>query len=126
MEAWKKQSANGYMTISAHDTEAKPHFPDNTLRAALDAKVWTVGDYNADLTSRDRKNNSLWTKPSRRARHTRMRATPRSKRPPFVVIQVGGMPALLVEYERAFAALAKMQLGAARGCLRKWYEEARE
>jgi hypothetical protein len=36
------------------------------------------------------------------------------------------MPALLVEYERAFAALAKMQLGAARGCLRKWYEEARE
>jgi hypothetical protein len=27
MEAWKKQSANGYMTISAHDTEAKPLFP---------------------------------------------------------------------------------------------------
>jgi DNA-binding response OmpR family regulator len=42
MEAWKKQSANGYMTISAHDTEAKPLFPDNTLHAALDAKVWTV------------------------------------------------------------------------------------
>jgi len=57
MEAWKKQSANGCMTISAHDTEAKPLFPDNTLHATLDAKAWTVGDYNADLTLRDRKNN---------------------------------------------------------------------
>jgi hypothetical protein len=27
MEALKKQSANGYVTISAHDTEAKPLFP---------------------------------------------------------------------------------------------------
>ena len=35
------------------------------------------------------------------------------------------MPALLIEYERAFVALAKTQLSAALGCLRKWYEEAR-
>jgi hypothetical protein len=30
MEAWKKQSANGYMTISTHDTEAKPLFPSTS------------------------------------------------------------------------------------------------
>jgi hypothetical protein len=57
MEAWKKPSASGYITISAHDIEAKPLFPDNNLHAALDAKVWTVGNYNADLTLRDRKND---------------------------------------------------------------------
>jgi hypothetical protein len=57
MEAWKKQSANGYMTISAHDTEANPLFSDNNLHAALDAKVWTVGNYNSELTLRDRKND---------------------------------------------------------------------
>jgi hypothetical protein len=53
MEAWRKQSANGYITISAHDTDAKPPFPDNRLHAALDAKVWMVGNYSSDLTLRD-------------------------------------------------------------------------
>jgi hypothetical protein len=57
MEAWRKQSANGYITISAHDTDAKPLFPDNNLRAALGAKVWTVGSYDSDLTLRDGEND---------------------------------------------------------------------
>src|SRR5258708_3018443 len=57
MEAWKEQSANGYMMISAHDTSAKPLFPDNNLHAALDAKVWTVGHYDSDGTFRDGTNN---------------------------------------------------------------------
>jgi hypothetical protein len=57
METWRKQSASGYITISAHDTDAKPLFPDNNLHAALDAKVWTVGHYDSDGTFRDGTNN---------------------------------------------------------------------
>jgi hypothetical protein len=57
MEAWRKQSANGYITISAHDNDAKPLFPDNNLHAALEAKVWTVGRYDSDATFHDGTNN---------------------------------------------------------------------
>jgi GT2 family glycosyltransferase len=54
-EAWKKQSATGYIVISAHDTSARPLFPNNNLHAALDAKVWAVRDCDADLAFRDEK-----------------------------------------------------------------------
>ena len=57
MEAWRKQSATGYIMISAHDTVARPLFPNNNLHAALDAKVWAVRDYDSDLAFRDGKND---------------------------------------------------------------------
>ena len=53
MEAWKKQSATGYIMISAHDTGARPLFPNNNLHADVDAKVWAVRDCDADLAFRD-------------------------------------------------------------------------
>jgi len=57
VEAWKKQSATGYIMPSAHDTGARPLFPKTTLPAALDAKVWAVRDYDSDLAFRDGKND---------------------------------------------------------------------
>src|SRR6266853_3745954 len=53
-EAWKKQSATGYIMISAHDTGARPLFPNNNLHADVDAKVWAVRDCDADLAFRDK------------------------------------------------------------------------
>ena len=41
-EAWKKQNATGYVTISAHDTGVRPLFPDNCLHADTRDKVWSV------------------------------------------------------------------------------------
>jgi hypothetical protein len=55
MEVWKKQLADGCTTISAHDTDAQPLFPDNHLHAALDANVWTVDDYDSKFILRDGK-----------------------------------------------------------------------
>jgi hypothetical protein len=57
IEAWKKPSENGETTISAHDTDDTPLFPDNNLHAAITAKVWTVKHYDAHLTLRDAKEN---------------------------------------------------------------------
>jgi hypothetical protein len=55
IETWKKQSANGHITIEAHDTHAKPLFPANNLHAAPDAKVWAVKYYSSDRTLRSAK-----------------------------------------------------------------------
>jgi hypothetical protein len=46
-QAWKKQGATGYVTISAHDTGASPLFPNNCLHADTGAKVWSVRDWNS-------------------------------------------------------------------------------
>ena len=51
-QAWKKQSATGYVTISAHDTGASPLFPNNCLHADTGAKVWSVRDWNSCLAIR--------------------------------------------------------------------------
>ncbi|HET7714848.1 MAG TPA: hypothetical protein VFK86_04410 [Bauldia sp.] len=41
-EAWKKLGKTGYVTISAHDTDPTPLFPNNCLHANTSAKVWSV------------------------------------------------------------------------------------
>lgn len=46
-QAWKKQGERGYVTISAHDTSARPLFPNNCLHADTGTKVWSVRDWNS-------------------------------------------------------------------------------